>query len=107
MTNNIASIATDWAPSQRRRRETVETSVKLTDAPNITWRQKEKYGPATGQPYSIRFGFSWEGDGPWCSDITIYALKPGTCVGHWFSPREVIDMPQWLADIIDEATPTD
>ncbi|GIM88763.1 hypothetical protein [Paractinoplanes toevensis] len=99
------TMTLQWEPLHHEKTETVERSVKLTDAPDITWKRKAKYGPAHGRPYSIRFKFTRYGNGPWIPDITIYAQRPGIPVGDWFSPRAVIDMPEWLADLITEATP--
>jgi hypothetical protein len=98
-----AGITQEWAPTTTYQR--VETKVKLTDAPDITWRRKAKYGPGRGRPYSIRFEFTRRDGGPWLSNITIYAQRPEGIIGDWFSPEKVYNPPQWLTDIIASASP--
>jgi hypothetical protein len=94
-----------WGETASLAKETVETSVELADAPDITWRRKAKYGPASGKPYSIRFSFVRYDGGAWQGAVTIYAQRQGIPIGDWFSPGDVIDPPQWLTDLIAEATP--
>lgn len=92
-----------WGPI--RTKETVEKSVDLTDAPDITWQRKTKRGPGYGRPYSIRFEFVRYDSGPWISSVTIYAQRPESIVGDFFSPDKVINPPQWLTDLIEQAAP--
>lgn len=99
------TMTQQWDPVLHEKTETVERSVKLTGAPDISWQRKPKYGPGRGRPYSIHFKFVRRGDGPWFPEVTIYAQRPESLVGDWFSPAGVIDMPEWLADLITEATP--
>ena len=66
--------------------ESVDKSVKLTDAPDITWQRKAKYGPGRGRPYSIRFEFRRHNGGPWRSEITIYAKRPAAICGERLFP---------------------
>lgn len=99
------AMTQQWGPVLHEKTETVERDVKLDGAPNIRWRRKAKYGPGEGRPYSIHFKFVRNSDGPWFPEITIYAQRPEAIVGDWFSPSMVIDMPEWLADLITEATP--
>lgn len=83
--------------------ETIEKSIRLFGAPDITWRRK--HGMMTGQPYSIRLHFSRLGDAPWVAQVTIYAATPSSVIGDWFSPRSVVDMPTWLAGLIADQAP--
>ena len=94
-----------WEPTQHRTLETVETSVKLDGAPDITWERKSRHAPGRGRPYTIRFQFTRHNGGPWQSSITIYAQRPDGIVGDWFSPEKVLNSPQWLTDLIAQATP--
>lgn len=98
-----SEITTAWAPT--RTKETVEKSVKLTDAPDISWQRKAKHGPGHGRPYSIRFEFVRYDGGPWLGSVRIYAQRPESIVGDFFSPDKVIDPPQWLTDLIEQAHP--
>lgn len=86
----------------------VEKSVDLADAPDITWLRVPKKGAprnVSGRPYAIRFSFTRHDDGPWLPSITIYAQRPESIVGDFFSPEKVADAPQWLTDLIESATP--
>lgn len=101
----VATPVEAWGNTVRVVTERVEKSVKLTDAPDITWQRKAKYGPGKGRPYSIRLEFVRCDGGPWRSDITIYAQRPEAICGDWFNPDKVIDPPQWLTDLIASAHP--
>lgn len=100
-----ATMTATWGNTVHVVTEKVEKSVKLADAPDISWRRKARYGPGKGRPYSIRFEFVRYDGGPWRSNITIYAQRPEAICGDWFSPDKVIDPPQWLTDLLASAHP--
>lgn len=107
-TETEAAMTQEW--TQRNTKESVETSVKLTNAPDITWRRVPKKGRphnVTGRPYNIRFSFTRYDHGPWLPSITIYAQRPGMIVGDFFRPDQLVDVPQWLTDLIANATPAE
>jgi hypothetical protein len=92
-------IKTAWGRRTERVTEVVETSVKIKDAPSITWNG----GPC--RPYTIMFRHTRYDGGPWQSSVTIYALRPEAVVGNWFSPDQVYMPPQWLTDLIGQGGP--
>ncbi len=101
----VETMTQQWGPVTHRKTEIVDRDVKLVDAPDITYLRRKTGSCVTGRPYSINFRFGRVHDGPWTPTITIYALRPGSLVGDSFAPDKVADMPDWLADLITEATP--
>lgn len=99
MNQTAPDMTVDWEPV--RSSETREMSVKLTDAPDIT------VGGRPCRPVKVKFLFVRRNIGPWERQVTIYADVPGSVVRTFFSPDDVYRMPQWLADIIASATPTE
>jgi hypothetical protein len=93
--------AVTWKPTSHTVTEVVRKSVTLTDAPDITWKSKG----ATCRPYSIRFEYLRRDGGPWQRAVTIYAMRPESLVGNFFSPDDVYMPPQWLTDLIAAAEP--
>lgn len=93
------TMTVEWKSRTRKVTEVVESSVELTDAPDIT----ANGGPC--RPYSIRARFTRFNGGPWQPEITIYAMFPGHVVGGYFGPDKVYMPPQWLTDLIAEAAP--
>jgi len=93
------TIVEQWKPTDRQISERVEKSVDLVGAPTVT----ADGAPCT--PVSIRFLFLRTNGGPWRSQITIYADKPGSLVRKFFRPAAVHQPPQWLTDLIARATP--
>lgn len=101
-----ATMTATWGNTVHVVTEKVEKSVKLADAPDITWASKaNRLHRRSGRPYSVRFYYMRSNGGPWQSEITIYALRPESLVGDFFPPDKVIDPPQWLTDLIDSAHP--
>jgi hypothetical protein len=88
-------------------RHRVETEVKLANAPDL------RYDGNSYIPYNVSFDFRRTGSGPWrAALITIYATKryPGgwtALVGSCLYPNRLDEVPDWLADIIARATPTE
>ncbi len=90
-----------WEKNVRNVVETVDSTLALTGAPEITYKGRQV------RPAATIFEFRRVNGGPWQSRITIYADKPGSLVRAFFSPDDVYRAPQWLTDLIDAATPKD
>lgn len=99
------TMTQQWGPVTHENREIVDRDVRLADAPNIRYHRRKSNSVVEGRPYSINFRFVRFNHGAWHSTITIYALRTGSLVGDPFTPDKVVDMPEWLADLITEATP--
>ncbi len=41
----------------------------------------------------------------WQVNVTVYAMRQGDAIGSHFGPERIADVPQWLTDLIDDATP--
>src|SRR2546430_10540783 len=93
------TITEQWEPMRHRVTERVVKSVRLIGAPTITVAG----GPCT--PVSIRFEFLRMNSGPWRSQITIYADRPGSLIRKLFSPDKVYMPPQWLTGLCAPSTP--
>ena len=90
-----------WEKNARNVTETVDKTLRITGAPEITYKGRQV------RPAAIIFEFRRLNGGPWRSKVTIYADKPGSLVRAFFSPDKVYMAPQWLTDLVDDATPKD
>ena len=90
-----------------------ETEVRLSGAPQIRVRDKALQPHHRGRPlrpFAIKFHYihgadwRWNPVGP--DKVTIYARSGFDLAGApWFAPEDVIDMPDWLADILARGNP--
>ncbi len=92
-------MTVEWEKNARNVVETVDKTLRLTGAPEITANGRQV------RPAAIIFEFRRLNGGPWRSKVTIYADKPGSLVRAFFSPDKVYRAPQWLINLIDSATP--
>jgi uncharacterized membrane protein len=93
------TMTVTWEKNARNVTETVDKTLRLSGAPEITANGRQV------RPAAIIFEFRRLNGGPWRSKVTIYADQPYSDIRAFFSPDEVYRAPQWLTDLIDDATP--
>jgi hypothetical protein len=102
------TVTTTWEDDKHSYSESVDKTVRLSGVPPITVRgdrSKRLKGGEYGV-YSIKFRFvRFAPNADWQTTVTIYAQSQGDIVGAFFKPEDVVDAPQWLADVIASATP--
>ncbi len=90
-----------WEKNAHNVVETVDKTLALTGAPEITYKGRQV------RPAAIIFEFRRVNGGPWQSKVTIYADQQYSDIRAFFSPEKVYRAPQWLTDLIADATPKD
>lgn len=106
MTDTALAMTAEWGDTVHRYRETVEVSVKVTGVPDVKSRETGKhYAPYSVRIVHVRFG----ADSAWNADATIYGHKVGGSglVGTPLVLHQLAEVPQWLTDLIEQATPKD
>jgi hypothetical protein len=102
----VTDVPTEtWRETVHKITETIEKSVRLDNAPDITWKPGKRRSGGTCRPYSIVFKYVRFNGGPWRSTVAIYALRTGHIVGSCFPPAEVYQPPQWLTSLIERSSP--
>lgn len=94
------TVEAAWKPNRYSFSESVDKTVDLTGAPQIT----AKGGPC--RPVTIIFHFvRFKPGGEWTAQITIYASQQYRHDRIFFKPADVHQVPQWLTELIANATP--
>lgn len=104
MTNpntTAANLIETWDTTRHR----VESRVELVNAPDI------QANGNTYSPYTISFVFRRTADSAWASEVVIYCQPylPGgakSLRSGYLHPKQLSEIPGWLADIIARATPS-
>lgn len=106
MTAPEQAMTVVWGDAVHRYRETVEVSVKVAGVPDIMSRKTRRhYAPYSVRIVHVRFG----ADSRWNADATVYGHKVGGSglVGTPLVLSQLDEIPQWLTDLIEQATPKD
>jgi hypothetical protein len=93
-----------WGVPAHRYTESTEVSVKVAGVANVQSRDTKRWY----EPYSVLIKHTrFSAQQPWIAEARVHGHKVGgsRLVGTDLTLNQLVDVPQWLTDLIEQAAP--